>query len=149
MAPTSFPASLADSRIAFAPPFTASAMRCACMVASSFGGVIQSMRTFTLFRFDNSAAASSAPFRPERNTGLVELLAIMAMVNVFPVETPRQQPHTALIEHHCEDHRRSDDDPLIILVEMQCADRLADHDDEKRAKRGAPGAAATAQYACT
>ncbi|MEO7999121.1 MAG: hypothetical protein ABI852_16830 [Gemmatimonadaceae bacterium] len=44
----------------------------------------QSILTVMLCSFDNSAAATSAPLRPERNTGFVLLLAIIAMVKVFP-----------------------------------------------------------------
>src|SRR5690349_2892425 len=42
------------------------------------------MWTVTPLLFVNSFAASSAPWRPERNTGFVELFAIIAIVNVLP-----------------------------------------------------------------
>ncbi len=83
-APLTLLASLAERRIALAPEFTASEMRCACTAPSSLGGVSQSILTVIPCSFDSSAAAASAPCLPERKTGLVELLAIIAMVKVLP-----------------------------------------------------------------
>ena len=65
--------------MAFAPSLTACAMRCACTCPSSLGGVSQAISTGTSCFAVSSLAAASAPVRAERNTGLVELLAIIAI----------------------------------------------------------------------
>src|SRR5262245_3224414 len=58
-------------------------MRCACTCPSSCGGVSQTTLTLMLFFADSSLAAASAPVRAARNTGLVELFAMTAMVILF------------------------------------------------------------------
>ena len=64
---------------ALAPSLTAWAMRCAWTWPSSDGGVSQTISIGTLCFCDSSFAAASAPVRADRKTGLVELLAIMAI----------------------------------------------------------------------
>src|SRR5262245_66630702 len=83
MAPVTLPASEHESRIAEAPSDTACAMRCACTWPSSVGGVSQAISTLMPCFCDSSLAATSAPVRAARNTGLVELLAIMPILKVL------------------------------------------------------------------
>src|SRR5262245_66117541 len=78
MAPVTLPASEHESRIAEAPSDTACAMRCACTWPSSVGGVSHAISTGRPCFCDSSLAAASAPVRAARNTGLVELFAIIA-----------------------------------------------------------------------
>src|SRR5688572_4601661 len=80
MAPVTLPASEHEIRAAVAPSFTACASRCACTWPSSAGGVSQAISIGTLCFCDSSFAAASAPVRADRNTGLVELLAIIAIL---------------------------------------------------------------------
>src|SRR6266700_3501237 len=79
IAPVTLPASEHDTRIALAPSFTAWAMRWAWIWPSSCGGVSQAISTGTPILADSSLAVVSAPVRAERKTGLVELLAIIAI----------------------------------------------------------------------
>src|ERR1051326_4633148 len=58
-------------------------MRCAWTCPSSWGGVSQFTLTCMPYFADSSFAAESAPVRAARNTGLVELFAIIAMVILF------------------------------------------------------------------
>src|SRR6185503_334623 len=55
-------------------------MRCACTWPSSCGGVSQLTVTVIPFFAESSFAAESAPVRAARNTGFVELFAIIAIV---------------------------------------------------------------------
>ena len=68
-------------RIAFAPSLTACAMRCAWTWPSSAGGVSQTISIGMPCFCDSSFAAASAPVRADRNTGLVELFAIIAILS--------------------------------------------------------------------
>src|SRR6185436_16348924 len=79
IAPVTLPASEHDTRIALAPSLTAWAMRCAWIWPSSWGGVSQAISIGTPILIDSSLAVASAPVSAERNTGLVELLAIIAI----------------------------------------------------------------------
>src|SRR5689334_7295171 len=79
IAPVTLPASEHEIRIALAPSFTAWAMRWAWIWPSSWGGVSQITSIGTPVRSDRSLAAVSAPRRADRNTGLVELFAIIAI----------------------------------------------------------------------
>src|SRR5262245_27296263 len=54
-------------------------MRWAWTCPSSDGGVSQAISIGTLCFCDSSFAAASAPVRADKNTGLVELLAIIAI----------------------------------------------------------------------
>src|ERR1017187_678335 len=92
IAPVIWPASLADTRMALSPSLTACAMRCACTVPSSSGGVSQSILMSIPTDLLNSVAAASAPVRADRKTGLVELLAIIAMRKVFPLAFEGAEP---------------------------------------------------------
>src|SRR5690242_21040387 len=58
-------------------------MRCACTCASSSGGVSQRTSILIWYFSPSSFAAASAPVRALRNTGLVELFAIIAMRKVL------------------------------------------------------------------
>jgi hypothetical protein len=80
MAPLTLPASEQEINTAVAPSFTACAMRCACTWPSSDGGVSHTISTGTPCFCDMSFAAASAPVRAERNTGFVELFAIIAIL---------------------------------------------------------------------
>src|SRR3954465_1901961 len=182
-------------RMALAPSLTACAIRCACTWPSSAGGVIHTISIEMLFFCDSSLAAASAPVRAERNTGLVELFAIIAILSAACVDTrlllvvagwspPRQAPRmpaassnaapamvlrfvtgvlslslrpgggaggtpggeagARAIQHDCDDGRAADDDPFVILIEVERADRLSDEDDEQRAEHRADGAALAA-----
>src|SRR5688572_6866304 len=84
MAPVTLPASEQEISAAVAPSLTACARRCACTWPSSAGGVSQTISTGTLCFCDSSFAAASAPVRADRNTGLVELLAIIAIFSPAP-----------------------------------------------------------------
>src|SRR5215207_627446 len=84
MAPVTLPASEQEINAAVAPSLTACASRCAWTWPSSAGGVSQTISTGTLCFCDSSFAAASAPVRADRNTGLVELLAIIAIFNPGP-----------------------------------------------------------------
>ena len=79
IAPVTLPASEQEMSTALAPSLTACAMRCAWTWPSSGGGVSQTISIGTLCFCDSSFAAASAPVRADRNTGLVELLAIIAI----------------------------------------------------------------------
>src|SRR4051812_24665149 len=79
IAPVTLPASEQESSTALAPSLTAWAMRWAWIWPSSWGGVSQITSMGTPVRPDRSFAAVSAPRRADRNTGLVELFAIIAM----------------------------------------------------------------------
>src|SRR5262245_38541950 len=173
-------------------------MRCAWIWPSSWGGVSQISSIGTPVRPDRSFAAVSAPRRADRNTGFVELFAIIAIrigfvpaiaagppppalspvpagVDFFgqPVaasaprrrvsdarrsalpitlgislrETARGEPGARLIKNHRDHDGAADDDPLIVLVEVQGADRLSDEDNEDgsqhRVDRAPPTAAQT------
>jgi hypothetical protein len=83
MAPSALPASEQETRIASAPSFTACAMRCACTWPSSVGGVSHAISMGTPCFAESSFAAASAPVRAERNTGFVELFAIIAILRPF------------------------------------------------------------------
>src|SRR4029078_4169316 len=84
IAPVTLPASEQEISTALAPSLTAWAMRWAWIWPSSWGGVSQISSIGTPVRADRSFAAVSAPRRAERKTGLVELLAIIAMRIGFP-----------------------------------------------------------------
>ena len=56
-------------------------MRWAWTWPSSVGGVSHAISIGTPFFCDNSLAAASAPVRADRNTGLVELFAIIAILS--------------------------------------------------------------------
>src|SRR3954451_20847495 len=79
IAPVTLPASEQEMRTAVAPSLTAWAMRCAWIWPSSWGGVNHMISIGTPVRPVRSFAAVSAPRRAERKTGLVELLAIIAI----------------------------------------------------------------------
>src|SRR5688572_18928964 len=79
MAPVTLPPSEHEISAAVAPSLTACASRCACTWPSSAGGVSHTTSIGTLCFCDSSFAAASAPVRADRNTGLVELLAIIAI----------------------------------------------------------------------
>src|SRR4051812_12266080 len=66
-------------RTALAPSLTACAIRCACTWPSSAGGVSHTISIGMPCFCESSFAAASAPVRADRNTGLVELLAIIAI----------------------------------------------------------------------
>ena len=66
--------------MADAPSLTAWAMRWAWIWPSSWGGVSQTISMAMPCFSDSSRAAASAPVRAERNTGLVELFAISAIL---------------------------------------------------------------------
>src|SRR5689334_9724476 len=195
IAPVTFAASEQEMRTAFAPSLTACAIRCACTWPSSVGGVSQTISTGTLYFRVSSRAAASAPVRAERNTGFVELFAIMAIFSPaarwvdcgawarHPLNTARiarklayrrsifrtlhpgrfspwasrarattvraskdaryercalrarpaarGQPRTRLVEHHRDDNGAPDDDPLVILIEVQSTNRLTDEHDQQ------------------
>src|ERR1041384_2356845 len=80
MTPVTLPAAEQEMRIALAPAFTACWIRSACPSPSSGGGVSQLTCTSTWYCAESSFAAASAPVRAERNTGLVELFAIIAIL---------------------------------------------------------------------
>src|SRR5215210_3724703 len=141
-----------------------------------------------LFFAESSFAAASAPVRADRNTGFVELFAIIAIFNpaawdagafaagafcsppqaashravtesavvitlfiMSPSRAMRSlsspcstcgglrqaaggEPGARTIEHDRDDRGAPDDDPFVVLVEVQRADRLADEDDQQRAE---------------
>src|SRR5580765_5321800 len=147
----------------------------------------------TPVRSDRSLAAVSAPRRADRNTGLVELFAIIAIrigfgpaaaavpaepspgaagfdfgqpaaasaannvaitarrtvfILVFPPRQPsRREPRARLIEHHRDHDGATDDDPLVVLIEVQRPDGLSNEDNEHRSQhrvyRASPTAAQT------
>src|SRR3954468_20976899 len=80
IAPVTFPASEHEISTAEAPSLTACAIRCAWTWPSSAGGVSHAISTGTLCFCVNSFAAASAPVRADRKTGLVEDLAIIAIL---------------------------------------------------------------------
>src|SRR5512146_2388988 len=102
-------------------------MRCAWSVGSSSGGVNQSILTFTPVCLVNSAAAASAPCRPERKTGLVELFAIIAMVNVFPPPAAAVLAPLAALSELAP--------PLQAVDKNAAAERKRTIDDELRLMR--------------
>src|SRR5205823_9084192 len=59
-------------------------------------------------------------------------------------EAPGGKPRVGLIQDHRDDDRAPDDDPFVVLVEVQRADRLADQHDEQRAEHRVDGAAPAA-----
>ena len=67
-------------------------MRRACTAPSSCGGVNQMISMGAPIRFDRSFAAVSAPRRADRNTGFVELFAIIAMRIGFPASGVEPMP---------------------------------------------------------
>ena len=62
-------------------------------------------------------------------------------------EAARREARARLIENHRDHDRATDDDPLVILIEMQSPDGLADEDNEHgsehRVDRASPTAAQT------
>src|SRR5262245_6996442 len=80
IAPVTLPASEQEMSAAVAPSLTAWASRCAWTWPSSAGGVSQTISIGTLCFAESSFAAASAPVRADRNTGLVELFAIIAIL---------------------------------------------------------------------
>src|SRR5215218_2001157 len=81
IAPVTSPASETEISTALAPSLTAWAMRCACTCPSSEGGVSHTTSIGTLCLAESSLAAASAPVRADRKTGLVDDLAIMAILS--------------------------------------------------------------------
>ena len=49
-------------------------------------------------------------------------------------EPPRRETRTRPIQHDGDNRRTADDDPLVILIEVERADRLANQHDEHRAE---------------
>src|SRR5258707_10503596 len=89
IAPVTLPASEHEITIASAPSFTACAMRWAWTWPSSWGGVSHATSISTPLLGPSSFAAASAPDRAARNTGLVELLAMSAiLIFLFPPAAP-------------------------------------------------------------
>src|SRR6185369_16649205 len=52
----------------------------------------------------------------------------------------RRKSRVPLIDHDRNDDRAADHDPLVVLVEVQCTNRLANEHDEQCAQRRADGA---------
>src|SRR5687767_5243570 len=86
IAPVTLPASEQEISAAVAPSLTAWASRCAWTWPSSDGGVSHTISIGTLCFCDSSLAAASAPVLAERKTGLVELLAIIAILIPWTVD---------------------------------------------------------------
>src|SRR6266545_1928708 len=64
-----------------------------------------------------------------------------------PAQPPSGEAGAPLIHDHRDDDGAPDNDPLVILVEVQRADRLADEDDQQRAQHGAQRAPLPADQA--
>src|SRR5665213_4441877 len=79
MAGVSFAASEQEISTASRWSVTACAIRWTCTVASSCGGVIQTISIGVASLADSARARFSAPRREARNDGLLALLAIIAM----------------------------------------------------------------------
>src|SRR5690348_1979240 len=59
-------------------------------------------------------------------------------------EASRGEALAPPVDHDRDDDRAADDDPLIVLIEVERADRLPNEHDEQRAERGANRAALAA-----
>src|SRR6185436_18914912 len=59
-------------------------------------------------------------------------------------QATRGKTGTPLIDDNGNDDRAADDDPFIVLIEVQCANRLSDQHNEQCAKGGAERASAPA-----
>src|SRR5690242_17999406 len=174
-------------------------MRCACIWASSCGGVSHRISIFMRFFSPNSLAAASAPVRAARNTGFVELFAMTAMrrvlsscaragaalaaldesgvasfvphargaaanaavkirygarmgprLNAFRLslgnagitaQSAGGNASAPAVDDDGHDDRAADDDPFVVLIEMQRANGLSDEHDQERAERGPDRAA--------
>src|SRR5262245_51440265 len=60
---------------------------------------------------------------------------------------PPRQPCARLIQHHGDDNRAADDDPFVVLIEMQRPDRLTDENDQQRAQQRTDRAALSTRQA--
>ena len=75
-------------------------------------------------------------------------IALTAQINVDPSRRSYDsETRTRLIEHDCDHDGTADDDPFVVLVEVQRPDRLSNEDNEDgsehRVDRASPTAAQT------
>src|SRR6266542_760011 len=64
-------------------------------------------------------------------------------------QAPRREPGAPLVQRHREDDGGADDDPFVVLIEVQRPDRLADQHDQHGAERRAERAALAPDQAGT
>src|SRR5262245_15236848 len=105
-------------------------------------------------------AIAKAP--TEARTATLRTICIVILVSVLrrssrggprrlaaaaPRQAPRGNTQAPSVHHHRDDDGAADHDPLVVLVEVQRADRLANQHDQDCPEHGAHGASLTADQA--
>src|SRR4051794_30303667 len=90
-------------------------------------------------------SCEGCPPEPWRRWAALRLASRRLALRRFSLRCTREpasrEAGTRSIEDDGDNRRTPDDDPFVILIEVQRADRLADEDDQQRAECGIDGAA--------